>query len=229
MYYYDPNDRSPRRWAIVAAALYAAVLGGALAVVTFDFTPVVRKPGDTIFVEFVEPPVVPDPPKPVKPASQARVHDAPAPEERTAQIKGAEPETRTPNPKALFDMNKSGADEPADAGNRHAREGEEQASGVGPGADAEGLDQLDKGLQGRGLVGHLPRPSYPGAKSGKVVVRVTVGPRGDVASAAFEPKGSTTSDPQLVAAALAAARKARFTESRATVQGGTITYVFRMN
>ena len=29
-------------------------------------------------------------------------------------------------------------------------------------------------------------------------------------------------------AALAAARKARFTESRAAVQGGTITYIFRM-
>ena len=30
------------------------------------------------------------------------------------------------------------------------------------------------------------------------------------------------------AAAKAAARKARFTESRAAVQGGTITYIFRM-
>ena len=29
-------------------------------------------------------------------------------------------------------------------------------------------------------------------------------------------------------AAVAAARKARFTESRAAVQGGTITYIFRM-
>ena len=29
-------------------------------------------------------------------------------------------------------------------------------------------------------------------------------------------------------AAIAAARKARFTESRAAVQGGTIAYIFRM-
>ena len=29
-------------------------------------------------------------------------------------------------------------------------------------------------------------------------------------------------------AMIAAARKARFTESRAAVQGGTITYIFRM-
>ena len=44
----------------------------------------------------------------------------------------------------------------------------------------------------------------------------------------FEPKGSTTSDKALVDAAIAAARKARFTESKAFVQGGRITYVFRM-
>ena len=42
------------------------------------------------------------------------------------------------------------------------------------------------------------------------------------------PKGSTVGDPGLIEAALAAARKARFTESSAAVQGGTITYVFSM-
>ena len=57
---------------------------------------------------------------------------------------------------------------------------------------------------------------------------MTVGAKGEVTGAAFEPKGSTVSDNELVAAAIAAARKARFTESRATVQGGTITYIFRM-
>lgn len=48
---------------------------------------------------------------------------------------------------------------------------------------------------------------------------------GRVTSAAYEPKGSTTDAAELVEAAKAAARKARFTESRAAVQGGTITYV----
>lgn len=62
-----------------------------------------------------------------------------------------------------------------------------------------------------------------------MIVRVTVGPKGDVTSAAYEPKGSTVNDAELVAAAIAAARKARFTESSAAVQGGTITYVFRLN
>ena len=80
----------------------------------------------------------------------------------------------------------------------------------------------------RGLVGDLPKPSYPGSKSGKVIVRVTVDASGRVTSAAYEPKGSTTDAAELVEAAKAAARKARFTEGRAAVQGGTITYVFRM-
>ncbi|MFQ7387545.1 MAG: TonB family protein [Alistipes sp.] len=84
------------------------------------------------------------------------------------------------------------------------------------------------GLQGRGLVGDLPKPSYPGSKSGKVIVRVTVDASGRVTSAAYEPNGSTTDAAELVGAAKSAALKARFTESRATLQGGTITYVFRM-
>ncbi len=227
MQYYDPNDRGPRRWAIAAAVLYAALLVAAFVCVSFDFRPALEKSGDTILVEFVEPPV-PEPPRPSPSVSEPRVHEAPAPVERTAQVAGRDEETRTPNPQALFSMSKSGADEPANAGNPHAREGEERTSGTGPGLSPDGLDYLDKGLQGRGLVGTLPRPSYPGTQSGKVVVRVTVGPRGDVTSASFEPRGSTVSDARLIEEALAAARKARFTESRAAVQGGTITYVFKM-
>lgn len=82
--------------------------------------------------------------------------------------------TQTPNPKALFRMNKGGADEPDNAGNPRAPEGEDKASGTGPGLNPDGLDQLDQGLKGRGLVGDLPKPSYPGEKGGKVVIRVTV-------------------------------------------------------
>lgn len=226
MHYYDPNDRKPRRWAAIAAAAYALLLILSFAFVSFDFRRIAEKPGDTIEIELVEP--APEPPKPAKAPAEPRVHVAPAPEERTAQVDGRDAETRTPNPKALFQMNKGGVDEPDNAGNPLAKRGEDQAAGKGPGLDADGLDQLDKGLQGRGLVGDLPRPDYPGTKSGKIVIRVTVGPKGDVTGASFEPVGSTESDAALVAAALAAARKARFTESAAAVQGGTITYIFRM-
>lgn len=214
---------------MIVLALYVSVLGTAFAFVSFDFR-VPEKSGDVILVDFTEPPV-PEPPRPVvKPAPEPRMHDAAAPEEQTAQVAGRDEatQTQTPNPRAMFHMNKGGADEPDNAGNPRAPEGEEKASGSGPGLNPDGLDQLDQGLQGRGLLGALPKPAYPGRKSGKVVIRVTVKSTGEVASAAFEPKGSTVSDNELVAAAIAAARKARFTESRATVQGGTITYVFRM-
>ena len=212
MYYYDPNNRNPRRWATVATAVYALLLIGSFALVSFDFRQIHDKPGDTITIDFTEP----------------RVHDRTAPVEQTAQVSGKDETTQTPNPRALFNMNKGGADEPDNAGNPRAPEGEDKASGTGPGLNPDGLDQLDQGLQGRGLVGDLPKPSYPGSKSGKVIVRVTVDASGRVTSAAYEPKGSTTAAAELVEAAKAAARKARFTESRAAVQGGTITYVFRM-
>lgn len=225
---YDPDDRRSRGWAIAALALYAALLAAAFWWVSFDFSASVEKPSDTIFVEFVEPPH--EPPQPVRTSVEPRVHDMPDEEEPLqARISGSDEATRSPDPRALFNMSKSSGDEPVETGNPHAREGEQQAAGEGPGLSPDGLDQIDKGLQGRGLVGNLPRPAYPGNRSGKIVVRVSVGPRGDVTSAAFEPKGSTVSDPQLIEAALEAARKARFTESRAAVQGGTITYVFRMN
>ena len=228
MYYYDPDNKSPRRWAMIAAAAYVLLLAGSFALVSFDFAPALDKPGDTILVDFTEQPV-PEPPKPpVKVANEPRVHDVAASVEQTAQVAGKDEVTQTPNPKALFKMNKGGADEPDNAGNPRAPEGEDKASGTGPGLNPDGLDQLDQGLKGRGLVGNLPKPSYPGTKSGKIVVRVTVDASGKVTGASFEPKGSTESDAQLIAAALEAARKARFTESRAAVQGGTITYIFRM-
>ena len=230
MYYYDPDNRSPRRWAVIAAAAYGVLLAGSFALVTFDFAPALEKPGDTILVDFTEPPVAEPPKPPVKVATEPRVHDEAAPVEQVAQAAGKDEVTQTPNPKALFKMNRGGADEPDNAGNPRAPEGEDKASGTGPGLNPDGLDQLDKGLQGRGLVGALPEPIYPGEnKSGKVVIHVTVDARGYVTGASYEPKGSTTDDPVLVAAARAAALKARFTEKRAAVQGGTITYVFKLN
>lgn len=225
MEYYDPNDRRPRLWAILVTTLYVLSLGSAFAFVSFDFSREER-PYEEFVIELVDAPV--PQPAPKQPAVEPRRHTVEAAEERTAQTEGEEPATRTPNPKALFKMNRSGADEPANAGNPQAREGEEQNAGRGEGLNPDGLDQLDKGLRGRGLVGDLPRPSYPGSKSGKILIRVTVNAAGEVTNAVFEPVGSTQSDGELVAAAIEAAYKARFTESRAVVQGGTITYIFSM-
>jgi len=60
------------------------------------------------------------------------------------------------------------------------------------------------------------------------VVYVKVNQAGQVIEASYIQKGSTTNDKALVDAALAAARKARFTESKTIVEGGRITYLFRM-
>lgn len=229
MYYYDPDNRSPRRWAVIAAAAYGVLLAGSFALVTFDFTPALEKPGDTILVDFTEPPVAEPPKPPVKVATEPRVHDEAAPVEQVAQAAGKDEVTQTPNPKALFKMNKGGADEPDNAGNPRAPEGEEKASGKGPGLNPDGLVQLGGGLVKLELVGPPPLPDPGENKSGKVVIRVTVDARGHVTSASYEPVGSTTDDFEMIEAARAAALKTRFTESRDAVQGGTITYVFKLN
>lgn len=149
--------------------------------------------------------------------------------EHTQPIHGAEAETRTVNPRALFKQSQGGTDEAENAGNPHAQQGaEDRASGTGTGSAPDGYDQLDKGLQGRGLVGNLPRPRYSSNAEGRVVIRVAVDRTGRVTAATYEPKGSTTSDPSLIREAQEAAMQARFTESRSFVQGGTITYIFTL-
>lgn len=117
MYYYDPNGKSPRRWAAIAAAAYVLLIAASFALVSFDFRKIHDKPGDTILVDFTEPPVPERPKPPVKAATEPRVHDKAAPVEQTAQVAGKDETTQTPNPKALFKMNKGGADEPDNAGN----------------------------------------------------------------------------------------------------------------
>ena len=215
-------------WGGCGGAGYCGRLAGSFAGVSLDGWQAVEKPGDTILGDVTEPPV-PEPPKPpVKIATEPRVHDVAAPVEQTAQVAGKDEVTQTPNPKALFKMNKGGADEPDNAGNPRAPEGEDKASGTGPGVKPEGLDQLDEGLKGSGLVGNLPRPNQPENKSGVVLIRVTVDASGRVTSAAYEPKGSTTSDVELVNEARKAALRTRFSESRAVIEGGTITYIFRL-
>ena len=227
MYYYNPDNHSPRRWAWLAALLYGVSLAAAFLFVEVDAVGP-AKPGDTIYVEFEEPPA-PEPPEPPRTAVVEPEHREADETESFDQAKGSDEATRTVNPQALFRMAKDGADDPEDTGNSKAPKDERNtASGTGTGLDLVSGD-LDKGLEGRGLVGALPKPDYTVDVTGKVIIDVTVDASGRVTSAEFHAQGSTTSNAVLVAAARQAALKARFTESASFVQGGMITYVFKMN
>lgn len=86
-------------------------------------------------------------------------------------------------------------------------------------------------LQGRDVVGKLPPPDYPPKNvQGTVVVSIIVDSQGNVTSATPGVKGSSTSDPDLWAAAKKAALKAKFSPRTQdpTPQVGTITYIFKL-
>ncbi len=84
-------------------------------------------------------------------------------------------------------------------------------------------------LAGRNAVS-LPKPQYNSNQQGTVVVRIWVDQQGRVTRAEYEPRGSNTSDGDLVSKAISAARKARFNADRSALeeQKGTITYIFKI-
>lgn len=226
MNYYDENDNRPMLYGGVAAAAYIVVVAALMLLVYIPI--VVMETPQMMIIEIQEEPR--EKPKPVVTTQAPRHEHLSSTRQNSQQVSGTDAKTQTVNSRAIFRSNKGGVDEPEDLGNPYAREGEENlASGDGGGLNPIGNDQLDEGLRGRGLLGNLPVPSYPGNVSGKIVIRVTVDQNGRVTSATYEPKGSTSSDSGLIAAAVEAAKRARFTESRSFAQGGTITYNFRLN
>lgn len=226
MKYYDEKDDRPRLYGGVAVAIYAIAVAALLLLIYIPIT-VVEVP-EMMVIEFEE--IEPPTPRPVISNEAPRHERISTTVQNSQQVSGTDAQTQTINRRAMFQSNSDGVDEPEDLGNPYAQQGEENlAQGDGGGLNPIGNDQLDEGLRGRGLVGNLPVPSYPGNASGKIVIRVAVDQHGQVTSAAYEPKGSTSSDAALIAAAIEAAKRARFTESRSFAQGGTITYNFRLN
>lgn len=216
--------------AILATILYGLgiVLTMLYGVVHLDPKPLKEA---ELFVEFIEPEPELSTESVATPAPDiSPQHQTLSEQDNSEQSAGTAPQTQTVNPRALFKMNQGGVDEPTNGGNPYAKVADDDSSkGKGQGLNPVGSEALDEGLQGRGLVGALPMPAYPaGNRGGKVVVRVSVDKHGNVTSATYEPKGSTTSDSSLVEAAIKAAKRAKFTESEAFVQGGTITYIFKL-
>lgn len=236
MEYYDPIDRGPRRIAAVVTVVVVAVVATILSFVTFVLDVVDRRepPVEIVFEdEVLEEPT----PKPVKqqsaPTDQRRdkapAHETEAKSESSRQTSGEAEKTETINPAALFKPVVGNSSESVPEGNRLAPDGEkEQNKGEGAGYNLQGTDQLDEGLQGRGLREGLPKPSTNYNKEGIVVVRVEVDSDGNVTHAQVDLSGSTTTDATLHSLAVEAAKKAKFKPSERTVQGGTITYVFKL-
>lgn len=84
-------------------------------------------------------------------------------------------------------------------------------------------------LNGRSLSGEgLPRPSYQIQEEGKIVVSIVVNPAGSVVSATIG-RGTNLDNAQMRAAALKAAKSAKFNNITGTNnQSGTITYNFNL-
>ena len=86
-------------------------------------------------------------------------------------------------------------------------------------------------LEGRSLIGSLPKPAYTIQEEGTVVVEIIVDKYGKVTSANVTMKGTTIQSTSLWNVAKEAALKAKFNENPAAtaVQKGTITYHFRLD
>lgn len=234
MEYYDSTDRMPRRIAAITTFVVMALWFSLMGLISFDVVP---KPAPLPPVEIVfeEPAVEEEPKRPLSQSAptdvrrdRAPAHETTAKKESSVQTSGEAERTQTVNPNALFKPTVGNAD-PVAAGNRLAPDGDEEMNrGEGVGYNLQGTDQLDAGLQGRGLREGLPKPSGSFQSSGQVVVYVTIDNNGNVTSAEIRQQGTTTQDATLRCMALEAARKAKFKPSTRMSQGGTITYKFNL-
>lgn len=234
MEYYDPIDHSSRRIAAITTVAVMTLVGVVCSYIDFDVHDfdVEEPPLEIVFEELAEV----EPPRPVVQSSptdvrrdRAAAHVESANMEQSMQTSGEEHKTETINPNALFKPVAGNSEETLPVGNRLAPDGDaERHKGEGAGYNLQGTDQLDAGLQGRGLREGLPRPEASYNVEGTVVVFVTVNSSGDVTSAEIRQQGSTTQDATLRRLAVEAARKAKFKPSTRLSQGGTITYVFKL-
>lgn len=236
MEYYDPIDRSLKRYAAVVTLV--VMLCGALLLSLIDIevgaTSKAEAPLEILIEEEAESETPKRVPQQSAPADQRRdlrpAHVEEAKTESSNQTSGEAERTETVNPNALFKPTVGNSTETVPTGNRLAPDGEkEQNRGEGTGYNLQGTDQLDAGLQGRGLREGLPKPATRYNTAGRVVVFVTIDSDGNVLTANVDLDGTTTSDATLRRLAVEAALKAKFKPSTRTEQGGKITYDFKLH
>lgn len=83
-------------------------------------------------------------------------------------------------------------------------------------------------LNGRSIgSGGLPRPTYNGEDEGRIVINITVDPKGNVISADIG-RGTNIDNASLRKSAIDAAKRAKFNKIQGTNnQNGTITYIYK--
>ena len=110
------------------------------------------------------------------------------------------------------------------AGNQGDPNGDPNADRL-TGINSGGGGKVGGGLGSRGVVSS-PKLKDNSQRRGRVVISVCVDASGNVTSAEFTQKGSTTSDALLTALAKENAKNYRFTSASASSQCGSITYDF---
>jgi outer membrane biosynthesis protein TonB len=90
-----------------------------------------------------------------------------------------------------------------------------------------GKGKVEGGLADRGLL-FEPKIDENSQKSGKVVVKVCANSKGEIIEATYTQRGSTTTDSDLVKAAVEGAKKYLFSRSPIEKQCGTITIEFKL-
>jgi TonB family protein len=178
--------------------------------------------------DFEEAPSIPAPKKPpIKEPEDKKPPEKPKEETKPVE-KPREIDTKTLFPGRKTDGDNTGEGDKEYKGNQGDPKGsvdsQNRTGGIGTSGDGPSFS-LDK----RDAI-ELPNPLYSTQKSGTVVVEVRVDKEGKVISVRGGVRGSTTNDTDLISAAEAAARKARFTVSSSAeaIQSGTITYVFKI-
>ena len=135
------------------------------------------------------------------------------------------------DPRASF-PGMSQKDDPATAPHAAKEASEGFKAGQPDGNTKEGrtAGKANAHLQGRNVIGSLPKPSYNAQLEGTVVVQVKVDQYGSVTEAIAGVEGTTVTDKVLWNEARKAALKAHFDRKAdaPVIQTGTITYIFKL-
>ena len=136
------------------------------------------------------------------------------------------------NPNALFPGMSSNSESNATTPHSATEASTNFSAGQPDGNTREGrIDgNANARLQGRNVVGSLPKPAYNAQLEGTVVVQIKVDQYGNVTEAVAGVEGTTVHDATLWNAARNAAMRAHFNmkADAPVLQTGTITYIFKL-